>query len=120
MATIEGPVKFANQILGVTPFGHQNLARLVRGCELLMEGLMNVAIQHIEVTQTLIAGEVADLELLTRVATPAALVEAQLEVMRRRSERVITATRKITDEITRSWAETHALVQSYIDTKSNR
>ena len=111
MATFESPVKFANQILDTSPFGQQALARMVRGCELLMESMMNVAIQQIEVTQSLITGEIADLELLTRITTPAALIEVQLEVARRRSERVVNATRRITEEMNRSWAEAITLIQ---------
>ena len=115
MATTHGPETVVDRILETAAFGQQNIARLTRGYERLMEGLMNVAIQQIEVTQNLIAGDFADLDLLTRAGSAGGLIEAEFEILRRRSERIASATQQITEELNRSWVETCACVQPAAD-----
>ena len=77
-----------------------------------MKGLMSVAVQQIEMTSKgLMAGGMADLELLTDARSPGAFVQAELEIFRRRSERAASAARQIAVELNRTFAETYAFAR---------
>ena len=73
---------------------------------------MNVAVQQIELGKGMMDSGVEDFDLLAQAHTPEALVQAELEIFRRRSERAIVTTQKITDELRQSWVEAFELVQS--------
>lgn len=118
MPELHSPV--TDQILGATIIGPQNLTRLVHGFELFMEGLMNVTIHQIEVSQSLVTGGLADLDLLARARSPTAFVEAEIEIMRRRSERFTKAVRMIVEDVNRSWVETYDCIQPVAGAKGIR
>ena len=68
---------------------HQNLVHLTNGYERFVKGLMNVTIQQIELSCNLLEGNVEDFNLLAQARTPEAFVQAELGVIRRRSERAL-------------------------------
>jgi hypothetical protein len=103
------PASFIDRMSETAALNRENFARMTRGYERVMKGLMNVAVQQIEMTQGLIAGGMADLDLLTETRSPVAFVQAEVEIFRRRSERAASAARQIADELNRTFAETYAL-----------
>lgn len=92
--------------------GQQNLVRFSRGYECLMKGLINVAIQQIELSRGLLENGVEDFNLLTQARTPDAFVQAELEVFRRRSERALGAAQKISAELNKTFAEMSEAAQT--------
>jgi hypothetical protein len=70
-----------------------------------MKGLMNVAMQQIELGQGLLEGSVEDLSLLTTARTPDAFVQAEFEVLRRSSQRALGVAQKLSSELNRTWSE---------------
>jgi hypothetical protein len=109
MAETHGSVHFYEQISDTPTFEQHDLAALARGYELLMEGLMHVAVQPVEVARSLISDGLVDLEALTRARGPAAFIEAEFEVLRRHSKRITDTARKLTDDMNQSWVDTCAL-----------
>jgi hypothetical protein len=112
MSTNLTPASFIDRMSETAALNRENFTRITRGYERVMKGLMNVAVQQIEMTQGLMAGGMADLDLLTEARTPVAFVQAELEIFRRRSERAASAARQITDELNRTFAETYAWAAS--------
>ena len=92
---------------------HQNLVHLTNGYERFVKGLMNVTIQQIELSCNLLEGNVEDFNLLAQARTPEAFVQAELDVIRRRSERAFGAAQKIGDELHQTWAEMSELATSF-------
>jgi hypothetical protein len=112
MSTYLAPAGFIDRMSETAALNRENFARMTRGYERVMKGLMNVAVQQIEMTQGLMAGGMADLELLTDARSPGAFVQAELEIFRRRSERAASAARQIAVELNRTFAETYAFARS--------
>jgi hypothetical protein len=101
-----------NSIAETALFGQKSLAQLTRSYECWMKGVMNVAMQQIELGRGLLEGSVEDLNLLTQVRTPDAFCQAEFEMLRRRYERAIGVAQKITEELNRTWAEVSEFAQS--------
>jgi Phasin protein len=112
MTTNLMPASFIDRMSETAALNRENFTRMTRGYERVMKGLMNVAVQQIEMTQGLMAGGMADLDLLTEARSPVAFVQAELEIFRRRSERAASAARQIADELNRTFAETYAFAAS--------
>lgn len=91
----------------------QNLVHLTTGYERFVKGLMNVTIQQIELSCNLMEGNVEDFNLLAQARTPEAFVQAELDVMRRRSERALGAAQKIGDELRQTWTEMSEFATSF-------
>ena len=83
----------------------QNFERLAFASTRFMKGLANIAATQFELSRELMDGGVSDFNLLAQARTPEALVEAELEVFRRRSERAVGAVKKISDQMSGAWTE---------------
>jgi hypothetical protein len=112
MSIAQTPESFAGQTLEATTRVRRNFAQLTHASQHFMKGLMNVAVQQIELGKGMMDSGVEDFDLLAQARTPEAVVQAELEVFRRRSERAIVTAQKITDELRQSWVEAFELVQS--------
>jgi Phasin protein len=112
MTIAQTPENFAGQTLEAATRVQQNFAQLAHAYQHFMKGLMNVAAQQIELGKGMMDSGVEDFDLLAQARTPEALVQAELEVFRRRSERAVLTTQKITDELRQTWVEAFELVQS--------
>jgi hypothetical protein len=110
METITSVTDFPTGLSSAIEAGQESFARATRGCERLMTGLMQVAMQQFELAQGAMEANLADLDLLMKARTPDALVTAEFEVVRRRTERAADAARKISVELSRTWSETAAFV----------
>jgi hypothetical protein len=89
----------------------QNLEQLTRASERFMKGVVNAAVQQIELSRGLIQGGMEDLSLLAQARTPETFVQAELDVFRRRSERMIEAMQKVSDELRQTWGEAFELAK---------
>ena len=107
----QAPVNFGNRLTRTAMFGPRYFDRLGRGFEVLMEGMMNVAIRQIELTQSLFIEGCTDLYLLTRANTPAAVIAAEVEIMRRRSQRLTNAAQTMAQDLNQSWIATLSCIQ---------
>lgn len=116
----QAPVNSGDHVIETAIFGPQNLDRLSRGFEALMEGMMNVSIRQIEVTQSLFTDGLSDLHLLTRATTPVAIIEAELEIMRRASQRLTDMAQNVVQDLNRSWVETSSCMQPIAAAKAVR
>jgi hypothetical protein len=115
MATNWTLVSSPDRMIGSVVFGQNSLAQFNRAYERFLEGLMSATIRRIEVSQSLISGGLADLDLLTQARTPSGFIEAELEITRRRSERLAEAIRTSVEDLYRGWIETTACVQPLAD-----
>ena len=91
----------------------QNLVHLTSGYERFVKGLMNVTIQQIELSCNLLEGNVEDFNLLAQARSPEAFVQAELEVIRRCSDRALGAAQKIGDELHQTWREMSEFATSF-------
>lgn len=81
------------------------ISQITRGYESLMKGLMSVVMRQIELSSGLLEGGLEDLDLLTKAHTPDEFIKAELEVLRRQSERAIAAAQKLSAEVNRTWSD---------------
>jgi hypothetical protein len=79
----------------------------------LVRSLMNVTIQQIELSRDWMDGNVEDFNLLAQARSPEAFVQAELEVIRRRSDCALGAAQKIGDELHQTWTEMSELATSF-------
>jgi hypothetical protein len=79
----------------------------------LVRSLMNVTIQQIELSRDWMDGNVEDFNLLAQARSPEAFVQAELEVIRRCSDRALGAAQKIGDELHQTWREMSELATSF-------
>lgn len=103
MSTEQVTVSPAVQTGQTVELSQQPLAWFTNGCERFVERLMKGTIGQIEVTESLIAGDLADWDLLIRADTPAAFVDAEFKVFRRRTDQVAEATLRIMEEMSKTW-----------------
>ncbi|MDB5479965.1 MAG: hypothetical protein JWO83_1018 [Caulobacteraceae bacterium] len=89
----------------------QNYQNLVTASERFMTGVVNAAVKQLELSRGLIQGGLEDFDHLSQARTPETFVQAELEVLRRRSERVMNAMQTLTEELTRAWGEALELAQ---------
>jgi hypothetical protein len=87
-----------------------NFMRLTGHYERWMQGLMSVAMHQLEATQGWMRGNLEDFDRLAEARSPGALVQAEIEIFRRRSQEAAGAARKIADEFHRTFAEGSAFV----------
>ncbi len=83
----------------------QSFARLSGASEKLVKTLTNIVSRQFELGREYMEGSVSDFALLSQARTPEALIEAELEVVRRRSERAIAAVNTVTTEMRQAWIE---------------
>jgi Phasin protein len=91
----------------------QKAVHLTNGYERFVKGLMNVTIQQIELSCHLMEGNIEDFNLLAQAPTPEAFVQAELDVIRRRSERAVGAAQQIGEELHQTWTEMSELATSF-------
>jgi hypothetical protein len=89
-----------------TAVAEQSFARLSNASEKLVKTLTNIVSRQFELGREYMEGNVGDFTLLSQARTPEALIEAELEVVRRRSERAIAAVNTVTTEMRQAWIET--------------
>jgi hypothetical protein len=89
----------------------QNYQKLVTASERFMTGAVNAAVKQLELSRGLIQGGMEDFDRLTQARTPETFVQAELEVLRRRSERVMNAMQVLSEEMARAWGEALELAQ---------
>jgi hypothetical protein len=83
----------------------QNLDNLKAASERFMKGVVKATVQQIELSRGLFEGGMEDFSLLAKAHTPETFVQAELDVFRRRSERVIAAMQTLSDELRKTWGE---------------
>jgi hypothetical protein len=91
----------------------RNLAHLASGYERFVNGLTKATIQQVELNCNFMEGYVEDLNLLAQARTPEAFVQAELNVIRRNSERAVEAAQKISDGLHHTWIEMSGLATSF-------
>jgi hypothetical protein len=89
----------------------QNYQNLVTASERFMTGAVNAAVKQLELSRGLIQGGLEDFDRLSQARTPETFVQAELEVLRRRSERVMNAMQTLSEEMARAWGEALELAQ---------
>ncbi len=112
MSIAQTPESFAGQTLEAATRVQQNFAQFAHAYQRFVKSLMNVAVQQIELSRGIVEGSVEDFDLLAQAHTPEALVQAELEIFRRRSERAIGTAQKTTDELRQTWVEAFEFAQS--------
>lgn len=83
----------------------QSFTRLSSASEKLVKTLTTIMSRQFELGREYMEGNVGDFALLSQARTPEALIEAELEVVRRRSERAISAVNTVTTEMRQAWIE---------------
>jgi hypothetical protein len=89
-----------------------NLQQLTEASERFMKGVVDASVRQIELSRSLIEGGLEDFQLLALARTPEALVHAEFDVLRRRSERMISAMQKASDDLTQTWSKAIEMTQS--------
>jgi Phasin protein len=112
MSIAQTPESFAGHTLDAATRVQQNFSQFTHAYQRFMKSLMNVTVQQIELSRGMMEGSIEDFDLLGRACTPDALIEAEFDVFRRRSQRAIETTQKVTDELRQTWAEALEFAQS--------
>lgn len=102
-------VVFSKGFAEAANFGQENFARLSRGYECLMKGMINVAAQQAELGRGLMQAGMEDFGLLAQAKSPEAFLQAEMEIFRRGSERAFDATRKLGLELNKTLTEASGL-----------
>jgi hypothetical protein len=110
MSTNLTPASFVDRLSEIPFLDPANFTRFSSHYERWMKGMMNVTLHQLEATQDWVRGSLEDFDLLTEARSPGALVQAELEIFRRRSRGASGAARKIADELRRTFVESSALV----------
>jgi hypothetical protein len=90
----------------------QNIEQISRASEHFMKGVMNAAVRQMELGQSLIEAGMEDFNLVARARTPESLLQAELEVFRRRSERLAAAMQTASEDLRQAWSATLDLTRS--------
>ena len=85
------------------------LACCGKATERLFQGFMNMALQQAELGRSLMEDGLSEMRLLTAPRRPEEYMEAELEIMRKRMERMVTGMRRINDEMRSSYFEASEL-----------
>ena len=94
----------------VFPFGQQILIRLNSGAEQMLKTAMALTAQQIEISRGLVQGGIEDLALLAHAGTPAGLLQAQVEILKRQAERSLDAVQVVAEQVTKSLTVTTEVV----------
>lgn len=105
MSTAPAPETAAPSAFDPAAAAEQSFARLSGASEKLVKTLTRIVSRQFELGREYMEGNVADFALLSQAKTPEALVEAEIEVVRRRSERAISAVNTVTTEMRQAWIE---------------
>lgn len=105
MSTAPAPQTPAQSAFDAAAVAQQSMTRLADASEKLVQTLTNVVSRQFELGREYMEGNVGDFALLSQARTPEALVEAELEVVRRRSERAIAAVNMVTSEMRQAWID---------------
>lgn len=89
----------------------QNYQHLMAASERFMTGVVNAAMKQLELSRGLIQGGLEDFDRLSQARTPETFVQAELEVLRRRSERVMNTMQTVSEELARAWGEALEMAQ---------
>jgi hypothetical protein len=80
--------------------------------ERLLQGMVNIAFEQSELGRCLMDDALTELRLFADRKRPDEIMKAELEIMRRRAEHIVSGMRKITDEIRQCCFETSELALS--------
>lgn len=89
----------------------QNYQHLMAASERFMTGVVSATVKQLELSRGLIQGGLEDFDRLSQARTPETFVQAELEVLRRRSERVMNAIQTVSEELARAWGEALEMAQ---------
>ena len=85
------------------------LACCGKATERLFQGFMSMALQQAELGRSLMEDGLTEMRLLTAPRRPEEYMEAELEIMRKRMDRMISGMRQINDEMRTSYFEASEL-----------
>ncbi len=85
------------------------LACCGKATERLFQGFMSMALQQAELGRSLMEDGLSEMRLLTAPRRPEEYMEAELEIMRSRMERMVAGMRRINDEMRSSYFEASEL-----------
>ena len=99
----------SGQVIAVSASEPRRLAqrgfqRVAESYEHLFKGLMSIVAQRLELGRGLAAAAIEDFNLLAGIRTPDAFVQAELELLRRRSERAFNTIQTTADELCQVFA----------------
>ncbi|MBX5455152.1 MAG: hypothetical protein K6U10_14610 [Acidobacteriia bacterium] len=80
--------------------------------ERLLQGMVNIAFEQSELGRCLMDDALTELRLFGNSKRPDEIMKAELDIMRRRAEHIVSSMRKITDEIRQCCFETGELALS--------
>lgn len=89
-------------------FGPEHLQRFSRNYERFVRDMIDITTQQVELTRDMIEAGTEDMALLSQAHTPDALLRAEMEVFRKRSERAFNAAMKISGSMQNMVAATMA------------
>ena len=85
------------------------LACCGKATERLFQGFMSMALQQAELGRSLMEDGLTEMRLLTAPRRPEEYMEAELEIMRKRMDRMVAGMRRINDEMRTSYFEASEL-----------
>ncbi len=85
------------------------LACCGKATERLFQGFMSMALQQAELGRSLMEDGLTEMRLLTAPRRPEEYMEAELDIMRKRMERMVAGMRRINDEMRTSYFEASEL-----------
>jgi hypothetical protein len=88
---------------GLLLSGPGGFVSLTRGYERVMKSFVEMAARQIDLSSELIRGSLQDLSLLAQAHTPDALVQAELEVLHRESQRALLVLQQLTEQLRQGW-----------------
>ncbi len=98
------PVDRSGALQPAFRFAPGYLAWLARAYEMSVAGMMNLAIEQIEIGQSLVLDGMADANVLMRAQTPVAFTEAAFQILERRSRHSAAVSAKMVRDLERIWA----------------
>ncbi len=101
----------AQSVVDGAAIAQQNYEHLMTASERFMTGVVSATVRQLELSRGLIQGGLEDFDRLSQARTPETFVQAELEVLRRRSERVMTAMQTVSEELARAWGEALEMAQ---------
>lgn len=105
MSNTQTAIGTTNGLSEAVRASQEQMARISRNYECFLKGLMDVGARQAEFVRDMIEGNVEDFNRLAGVRTPEALVQAELDIFRRRSEQVMAGTTRIGEAMQRMCAE---------------
>lgn len=89
----------------------QGLFTATRSYERLMTGWLATMVRQAEFSRDMMAGACDDIGILAQAHTPQTFVQAELQVMQRRTERMFHGAKRLAEEIGKEWVSTLGAVE---------